>query len=128
MWIYKIKYKPNGEVERYKAILVGKRYSQSEGIDYEETFSPVVKMVTVKIVISLAIDHNWSLFQLDVNNAFLYGELKEDVYMSLPQGYHTKGDNIVCKLKNLFVGLSKLLAIGMRSCAPPCLNLVFSRV
>ncbi|GKA64372.1 putative reverse transcriptase, RNA-dependent DNA polymerase, LTR copia-type gag-polypeptide [Tanacetum coccineum] len=84
-----------GEIERYKARLVAKEFSQRDGIDFEETFSPVVKMVTVRCVISLAIHNNWPLFQLDVNNAFLYGDLHEDVYMDLPPRYYDPFDTKV---------------------------------
>ncbi|GKD48341.1 putative RNA-directed DNA polymerase [Tanacetum coccineum] len=70
----------------YIARLVAKGFSQKEGIDYEEIFSPFVKMVTVRCVLSLAIQHDWSVYQLNINNAFLYGDLVEDVYMTLPEG------------------------------------------
>nr|GEU84097.1 hypothetical protein [Tanacetum cinerariifolium] len=78
-WIFKVKYKSTGEVERFKARLVAKEYNQKERIDYAETFSTVMKMVTVRCVLSLAVQNGWTVYQLDINNAFLYGEIVEDV-------------------------------------------------
>ncbi|KAJ0534888.1 putative RNA-directed DNA polymerase [Helianthus annuus] len=106
-WVYKIKYKANGEIERYKARLVAKGFSQKEGVDFGETFSPVVKMVTVRIVLKLAVNNEWPLYQLDINNAFLYGSLTEDVYMSLPLGYFNNDKNKVCKLVKSLYGLKQ---------------------
>lgn len=102
-WIYKIKYQENGEVDRYKTRLVAKGYSQKEGIDYHETFSPVIKMVTVRSFIPLAPSRGWNLCQMDVDNDFLQGDLDEEVYMELPQGFQKQDKSKVCKLnKSLY--------------------------
>ncbi|GJS72943.1 protein kinase-like domain, concanavalin A-like lectin/glucanase domain protein [Tanacetum coccineum] len=105
-WIFKIKYKANGEIERYKARLVAKGFNQSEGIDFDETFSPFVKMSTVRCFIALFVKND--LFQLDVHNALLYGDLEEDVYMTIPQGFSDKDNkNKVCNLVKSLYGLKQ---------------------
>ena len=91
-WVYKIKYRSDGTIEIYKAYLVAKGYTQQEGLDFFYTFSPVAKLVTVKVVLSLATVHKWPLIQLDVNNAFLNEDLFEEVYMDIPLGYSPKVD------------------------------------
>ncbi|KAK1408324.1 hypothetical protein QVD17_39996 [Tagetes erecta] len=106
-WVFKIKHDPSGEISRYKARLVAKGYSQREGIDFDETFSPVVKMVTIRVVFSLAVQHNWPLYQLDVDNAFLYGDLNEEVYMKPPEGYYSPNETRVCRLKRSLYGLKQ---------------------
>jgi uncharacterized membrane protein YbaN (DUF454 family) len=84
--VYKIKYKSDGTIERYKARLVAKRYTQTYGIDYYETFALVAKMNTVRILFSIVVNLRWNLYQMDVKNIFLQGTLEEEVYMDLPPG------------------------------------------
>lgn len=105
-WLFIIKRNPDGSVARYKARLVAKGFTQTPGLDFKETFAPVVKPRTIKVVLTLALNHGWSLHQMDVNNAFLQGNLTEDVYMQQPPGFvHTEYPTHVCKLRKAIYGL-----------------------
>ena len=106
-WIYRTKYASNGNVERLKARLVAKGFSQVEGIDYNETFAPVAKMNSIRLVLSLATLHNWEFHQMDVKSAFLHGDLHEEIYMEQPPGYVQNNSSLVCLLNKSLYGLKQ---------------------
>jgi hypothetical protein len=107
-WVYQIKYKPNGKIDKYKARFVAKGFAQQERIDYEVTFAPTTKRNTIRTITNLAAQNGWKLHQMDVKRALLNGDLKEEVFMTQPQGVEIKGqEHKVCKLVKALYGLKQ---------------------
>ena len=106
--VFRVKQNSDGSIAKYKARLVAKGFQQTEGIDYFETFSLVIKTSTMRVILSLVAMHSWMIRQVDVNNAFLNGDLTEDVYMCQPEGFiDEKRSGYVCKLKKALYGLKQ---------------------
>jgi transposase InsO family protein len=106
-WIYKVKETSEGEIERLKARLVGQGFTQVFGKDYNETWAPVPRYKSVRIIIAIACIKGYELKQLDIETAFLYADVKEDIYMRQPKGYEKGGANMVCKLKKALYGIKQ---------------------
>jgi len=115
-------------VDIYKARLVAKGCTQTYDIDYFEIFSPVVKMNSIRILFSIAVNLSWSLFQLDVKNAFLYGHLQEEVYIEQPSDYVAQGETKVCRLKKAIYELKQSLRAWFEKFSLTILVLVFAGI
>jgi hypothetical protein len=106
-WVYRLKEEDGGE-NPYKDIFVVKGFAQKKGIDFDEMFSPIIKMTSIRTILSLVAVKDFHLEQLDVKTTFLHGYLEEEIYMQQPQGYEVKGkNNLVCRLKKRLYGLKK---------------------
>jgi hypothetical protein len=107
-WIFRHKFHADGSLARHKARWVIRRFSQREGVDYDEAFSPIVKPATIRSVLSIAASHAWPIHQLDVKNAFLHGHLEETIYCQQPPGFvNPSAPNHVCHLQKSLSGLKQ---------------------
>ncbi|CAA0834987.1 cysteine-rich RLK (RECEPTOR-like protein kinase) 8, partial [Striga hermonthica] len=107
-WIFKRKMKPDGTIDKYKARLVIKGYKQKEGLDYFDTYSPVTRITSIRVIIAIAALRNLEIHQMDVKTAFLNGDLEEEIYMEQPEGFSAPGkENKVCKLVKPLYGLKQ---------------------
>ena len=107
-WVYRVKLNPNGSINKYKARLVVKGYIQQSRIDYIETFAPVARMDTIRVLIALAAQMRWKIWHLDVKSAFLNGNLAEEIYVAQPEGFVVEGsEDKVYKLHKALYGLKQ---------------------
>ena len=107
-WIFKRKRKADGSIEKYKARLVIKGYSQREGLDYFDTYSPVTRITSIRMILAIAALRNLEVHQMDVKTAFLNGDLDEEIYMEQPEGFSAPGqEKKVCKLVKSYYGLKQ---------------------
>lgn len=126
--MFRIKKNHDGFVQKYKARLVAKSYHQVQGFNFQETFSPAVKPITARVILTLKIFRQQYVSQLDVNNVLLNGLLEEEVYTQQPPGFVDVNTSLVCKLNKAIYGSSRHLGPGLRSLVPPFTTLVFKPV
>jgi hypothetical protein len=128
-WVYKIKRQQDGSIECFKARIGAKGFDQKSGVDFHETFSPIIKQSTIRVVLTLAVNFDWYILQLDISNAFLHGYLAEDVFMEQPKGFvmlHSLTMSVI--YIRLSMALNKHLMPGLTVFLKQCLKLVFSHL
>jgi hypothetical protein len=107
-WLYKIKHATDGSIEKFKASFIARGLSQKEGIDYEETFSPVARYTSIRATMAIVAKMGWKLHRMDIKTAFLNGVIEEEVYVEQPQEFEThESQTHVCRLKKALYGLKQ---------------------
>lgn len=113
-WIFRTKRNPNGSVNKHKARLVVKGYTQVWGVDFSNTFALVARLDTIRMLLSIGVQKSWKIFQMDVKSAFLNGLLQEEIYVEQPEGFSVPGhENMVYLLKKALYGLKQALELGI---------------
>ena len=115
-WIFKRKLKADGSINKYKARLLVKVYKQKEGVDYFDTYSPITRITSIRMLMAIAVLHNLEIHQMDVKTASLNDELNEEIYMEQLEGFIVPGqEKKVCRFVKSLMDLSKLQNNGMRN-------------
>jgi hypothetical protein len=104
-WVFKIKYEVDDELEHYKARLVARGFTQTFGVDYNETFAPIAKFVSIHCILALAAIEDIKIHQMNIKTTFFNGDFEEEIYMEQPEGFTQEGEHLVCKLHKSLYGL-----------------------
>ena len=101
-WVFMKKYNKDGDLQKYKARIVARGFSQIPGMDYNQTFAPVVRLETIRAILALAIENDWEIQQMDVKGAYLNGDLKEEIYMNQPEGFDDSMSRLCRLIKTIY--------------------------
>ena len=127
-WVFKVKHNRDGSIERFKACLVAKGYSQRPGLDYNESFAPTFRPATLRIIMALAATEDLELRSVDITSAFTNGDLDEEIYMKQPEGFHIGSSHQVCRLRKSLYGLKQSARQWNKKLHSVLTELGFSRI